>query len=31
VYDVLPLHARADHAALVDSGNGTVHRLKNVP
>jgi 2'-5' RNA ligase len=31
VNDILPLHARVDRAALVDSGNGTVHYLTNLP
>ena len=31
VYDVLPLHARADHAALVDSGTGRLWPLTNLP
>jgi hypothetical protein len=31
VYDVLPLQARADHAALVDSGTGQVWPLVNLP
>jgi 2'-5' RNA ligase len=31
VYDVLPLQARADHAALVDSGTGTTWPLVNLP
>jgi hypothetical protein len=31
VYDILPLQARADHAALVDSGTGHVYPLVNLP
>lgn len=31
VYDVLPLRARADHAALVDSGTGQLWPLVNLP
>lgn len=31
VYDLLPIHARAEHAALVDSASGRVWPLVNLP
>jgi 2'-5' RNA ligase len=31
VYDVLPLRATADHAALIDSGTGRVYPLADLP
>lgn len=31
VYDVLPLHARLDHAALIDSATGQIWPLRAMP